>query len=251
MDIINKIVNSRIILKDILSDEWNTDEIPILSTNEVKQLYVNDTVKNNILNILGVAGKCSFSVTNKLVDSHKLHVLYYNFPDDGINSSRLTKSILNKVNSLYEKHINYTDNILIIINEGITESTIKISDLINISKQSMLNDHADDFHSMIDTFKKKSISLQSRHFGNVYLLPLNSITVNLFENDYVPKHNTIRDGDDISKILEQCNCRLQQLPIINRYDIMSILKMLTPGDICEISRKSKKSGTFPYYRVCR
>ena len=251
MDIYEKISNSRIVLKELLNNEWNTDEVPILSVNEIKDIYNYDTSKNNILNILGIASKCSFTVNHKIINSHKLHVLYYNFPEDGINSSRITKSILNKIKQLYEKHIDYTDNILFIINEQFSEPLVNISNMIAIDNQSRMFANKEVYDTILAKFSKKSIELNTNHFGNVHFLSINSVVKNILESIYVPKHKVIRDKNEIESITEACNCKIHQLPVIDKYDIMSMIHLLVPGDICEITRISKKVGEYKYYRLCR
>ena len=69
--------------------------------------------------ILGNGGRCSFSLDHKIVPEHRLHIFYYNFPELGKNTSKTTKSIINKINQIYDTYINKTDNILIIIGLGL------------------------------------------------------------------------------------------------------------------------------------
>ena len=74
---------------------------------------------------------------------------------------------------------------------------------------------------------------------------------NIQQNIYVPQHICIKDIIEIEKILKKCNCKLNQLPIINKSDIICRLKQLCPGDICKIIRSSKKTGDYEYYRLCK
>ena len=61
--IIQKVNRSRYNLKEILSSEWNTDEIPDLSDQEVNKLY--SLTSANLSPLPGVAGACNFSVKHK------------------------------------------------------------------------------------------------------------------------------------------------------------------------------------------
>ena len=74
---------------------------------------------------------------------------------------------------------------------------------------------------------------------------------NILNHNSVPKHTILRDDKDIEKILEFCNCKLEQLPVILKDDPVAKLKLGTNGDIFKIRRKSKTCGEYEYYRVCR
>ena len=81
MIITEKVNRARYTLKDILSDEWNTESVPDYSNIEIEKIY--NTPSASLLG-MGVASACNFTISHKHVPSHKLHVIYYNFPD--INS---------------------------------------------------------------------------------------------------------------------------------------------------------------------
>ena len=253
MEVIDKISNSRIILKEILEDEWNTTNIPVLSKKDIEELFPLKSIKNNILNILGNGGRCSFSLDHKIVPEHRLHIFYYNFPELGKNTSKTTKSIINKINQIYDTYINKTDNILIIINEPVGDNIHNMIDNININnlKSSYNTSYSDDFSSIISKFKDNNIHLNNKHFRNVHILSINSLQVNLLKHDYVPTHKCIRDENKINEILKLCNCKSHQLPIISKNDIISRLYLSSIGDIIEITRISKKSGEYKYYRICK
>ena len=51
---IQKIAKSRKIIKEILSNEWQTDDIPILSEEEIRHLYNTSEEKNTIYNNFGM-----------------------------------------------------------------------------------------------------------------------------------------------------------------------------------------------------
>ena len=94
-------------------------------------------------------------------------------------------------------------------------------------------------------------NLEKKHFRNVHLLNIDNLTNNIFKHRLVPKQEVIRKKEDIESILEQCNAKLNQLPIILKKDIISKLLRLTSGDICKITRKSDKCGEYSFYRVCK
>ena len=53
MSDIVKIAKSRKIIKELLSIEWKTDNIPILSEEEIRHLYNTTETKNVIYNNFG------------------------------------------------------------------------------------------------------------------------------------------------------------------------------------------------------
>ena len=57
--------------------------------------------------------------------------------------------------------------------------------------------------------------------------------------------------EDIQKICEKCNCRKDQLPVIEINDAVAKRLRIAPGDICKIIRISPTAGETEYYRVCK
>ena len=76
-----KVNRSRYNLKDILSIEWDTSEIPDYSDQEMDKIY--SLSSSNLSPFPGVAGACNFSLKHKYIPSYKLHIIYYNFPKMG------------------------------------------------------------------------------------------------------------------------------------------------------------------------
>ena len=54
---------------------------------------------------------------------------------------------------------------------------------------------------------------------------------------------------DIEKILDICNCKLEQLPVILKDDPVAKLKLGSNGDIFKIIRIGKTCGENVYYGV--
>jgi len=244
-----KINKSRYSLKKTLSDEWDTSTIHDYSEQELDKLYSIPSA--NLSPFPGVAGACNFSLSHRKIPSHKLHIIYYNFPENGRKSSKVTKSACDKIEEFYtDESMNDGDSMFIIINDVISESLEKSFNELNIKLQVLFksNDLSDTIKEEMD---QNDISWEKRHFRNVYLFNIDNFTNNIQEHRLVPPHKPIRENKKIEEILEKCNCKAHQLPIILKSDIMSKMLMLTSGDICEITRTSDKSGTYPFYRVCR
>jgi len=241
MDIIKQIAKSRQILKEVLSEEYDTDTLPLYSIDEIDKLFSIESSKNPF-SILSHGGQgkgnaCNFSVNHRIIKDHKLHVLYYNFQKDG--KTKVTKTIIDKIKTLYKDNIiQPTDNIILIINENIKETIQNLNNNLNLLLK-------EDFDI------KDNIQLQKKHFRNVFMFNIKTLQFNILKHKFVPKHEVVRDNDSIQQILKNCNCTIDQLPIISKKDPVSKIKMCIPGDICKITRHSKTSGDYIYYRVCR
>ena len=241
MEVISQIVKSRKILKEILKNDYNTDNLPIYSIDEMDKLFDLESTKDNPYKSLGKGNgnACNFTLNHKTIDGYNLHVLYYNFQKDG--KTKTMKSIITNIMKLYEEKVfNYTDNIIIILNETIKDTINVLCNELNI----LLKNSNDE---IIDN----EIGLELRHFGNVYMFDIKTLQYNILEHDSVPEHIIFRNTEDIDKILHICNCSIDQLPIISKTDPVAKLKMCVPGDICKIMRTSKTCGEYPYYRVCK
>jgi len=246
MSNIKKIAKSRKILKEILSSEWNTEDMPILSEEELRQLYNTTETKNTIYTNFGKGTVCNFTLNHKILKDIKLHIIYYNFPDFNKKKIKITKSIEGKITSLYEnKLIGELDNLFIIINETITDSIVQIKNTINNTLQTDIN-----INSIKDEITKNNLNLTKYHFKYIDIHNLNSLQININKHELVPEHKIIRKNDEIAEILRKCNATKNQLPIINKEDPIAKINGMLPGDICEITRINQK-GENKYYRVCR
>tara|TARA_Y100000389_G_scaffold140342_1_gene138142 strand:+ start:219 stop:974 length:756 start_codon:yes stop_codon:yes gene_type:complete len=251
MNSIEKVNKTRYSLKEMLKDEWDTSTIADLSQQEVEKMFMTPLAKNSQLNPLGNSAGCNFTINHRYIPSFKLHIVYYNLPEVGSNSSKVTKSICDKILNLYKKeYFNFEDSVFVIINDQISETLQHSFNNLNIVLQ---NDFEETplSETIINEMEKNNYPLQNKHFRNVNVFTINNITNNIMEHRLVPKHRVIRNKNEISEILEKCNCLINQLPIILKNDIMSKILRISSGDICEIIRKSQKCGEYPFYRVCK
>ena len=176
----------------------NTDDLPILSEEEIKHLYNTSEIKNTIYNNFGKGTVCNFILNHKILKDIKLHIIYYNFPDFNKKKIKITKSIENKINILYEDGlIGKLDNLFIIINENITDSIIQIKNNINNKLQNDI-----DISSIENEIKKHNLNLTKKHFRYVDIYNLKSLQININKHELVPEHKIIRNNDEIKKILE-------------------------------------------------
>jgi DNA-directed RNA polymerase subunit H (RpoH/RPB5) len=248
MIITEKVNRTRYTLKDILSDEWKMDGVPDYSNLEIEKMY---NVQTSSLLSMGVASACNFTVSHKHIPSHKLHIVYFQFPEIGKTSSKVTKSICDKIHNLYKnKDIQFEDSLFILLNEPVSESLESNFNSLNITLQNEYETvpMSDDIIQEMQTSK---FPLEKRHFRNVRVFDINLFVNNILNHSLVPKHIVIRTKKGIEEILKKHNCTIHQLPIILKNDNIAKILRITPGDLCSIERKSRKSGTYQFYRICK
>ena len=246
-DIISNINKSRTVIKEIFSNEWDTSVIKDLTDDEVFKLY---ETKGSELDI-GHAGALTITLNHKFVDTFKMHIVYYNFPQLNTPSTKTTKNFKEKIKRLYDDEIfRLGDNVVIIVNENISETLFKALHSLNVSLE--LSDSPD---GVFEGIKKHHIKpdhiLHKRHFGKAFMFNLLELTNNLSKNRLVPKHKVIRSEEDIQKVLDSCNATKKQLPVILPNDIMARYNLVVQGDLVEITRTSKSSGNYNFYRFAR
>ena len=251
MNIIEKVNRSRYTLKEILQNEWDVSSIPNFSDQEIRKIYSIPSSKNSNLALFGPASGCNFSIKHKYIQSHRLHIIYFNLPEIGKQNSKVTKSACEKLKNLYQSElIDFEDSLYIIINDVISESLEKSFNELNVILQNELSEKGLN-DNILSEMKSNNFQLENKHFRNVHIFNINYLTNNLTKHRLVPVHEPIRKQEDIQNILSKCNCSIKQLPIISINDTMSKFIRLAPGDICKITRKSGKSGKYPFYRVCK
>jgi DNA-directed RNA polymerase subunit H (RpoH/RPB5) len=244
MEVIGQIVKSRKILKEVLKDEYDTDDLPIYSIEEMDRLFELETTKENPFKNFGKgnSGKgnaCNFTLKHNKIKNHNLHIIYYNIQKD--NKTKTMRNIIDRIEKLYDDEIvKNTDNIILILNEQIKDTIIDICNELNI----ILN-------KKYDTHLENDIGYTKKHFRNIFMFDIKTLQYNILKHNTVPEHIIYKNQSDIDEICNLCNCTIVQLPIISKYDPVAKLKMGISGDVFKIIRKSKTCGEYSYYRVCR
>ena len=248
---ISKINRSRYNLKKYLDSEWNTDDIKDYSDIEIEKLYRTSKPTSSDI-YFGSASACNFTLYHKHIPSHRLHVIYYNFPELGSYAVKITKTCSEKLNSLYkEGDIQPEDSLIVILYNQIPENLqTSIEDLYMLGQEEL------NLNGLSEIIKTENDSLgdnkyNQAHFRNIHIYHLDSLSIDITKHTNVPEHIAIRDKQSIDEILEKCNCRIDQLPIILRTDAMAKRIRLAPGDICKITRVTLSAGDVIYYRVCK
>ena len=250
MDLVNKINNSRKNLKKYLEPEWDISYISDYSNEEIEKIYNLNTSKNSKL-YFGKASGLNITLTHKQIEDHKLHIIYYNFPELNSPPLKVTKTCADKMNKLYtEELIELEDSIILIINEKITENLEKaIEDLFKSNQQYLLiNNLSDNILTKNEDLGDNKYNLN--YFRNIHLFNIDTLSIDIRQHFTVPDHKCIRNEKEKKEIMKKTNSSKDLLPVILRTDPMAKILRLCPGDICEITRNSERCGEYKYYRIC-
>jgi DNA-directed RNA polymerase subunit H (RpoH/RPB5) len=250
MDLVNKINKSRSTLKKYLESEWDISSISDYSNQEIEKLYNLKTTKNEDL-YFGKATNLNMTLQHKQITDHKLHIIYYNFPELNSPSLKVTKTCAEKLNKLYTETIDPEDSIILIITESITENLEKaIEDLYKKSQEYLVtNNLSDNILSQNEELGDNKYNLT--YFRNIHLFSIDNLSFDINQHFTVPEHRCIRNNTEKTKIWKKTNTTEKQLPVILRTDAMAKILRLCPGDMCEITRNSERCGEYKYYRICQ
>ena len=251
MFLLEKVHKSRLQLKKLLSNEWSTDIIHDIALKELEIMY--ETKNDNSY----INSGCNFTLTNLKIPSHKLHVIYYNFPELHLSGTKVNKTCCDKLLSYYKKVgfeedylFDTEDSLLIIINEPITESLETNIENMYLKGQDELikTDISDAIKKEMDT---NNFVMGNSYFRNIHIFNIDTLTIDLLAHRLVPKHEVIRDKSAIDDIYKATHSNASLLPVILRTDSIAKLLRLCPGNICKITRPSEKSGYNICYRICK
>lgn len=249
MYIVDKINRSRKVLKELLEDEWDISVIQELSLKELEAMYEN--ANTNIHESSG----CNITLSNKKIPDHKLHILYYNFPELNRGGTKINKTCCDKIISLYKESDDDDDGIfekddsfLVIICEPLSETIAK-----SIEDTYLQNQEYIQVHGLRESIENERVKfgIDKNYFRNIHMFHIDRLTVNLTNHSLVPKHIKINEKKQIKKLLDKLHITKNNMPSILRTDAMAKYLRLSPGDICEIHRTSQQSGVSKYYRVCK
>jgi DNA-directed RNA polymerase subunit H (RpoH/RPB5) len=86
---------------------------------------------------------------------------------------------------------------------------------------------------------------------SVQIFDIKEVQFNIRDHVLVPKHELIRDENEVKSIIERYNLKTKfQLPHILKNDPMSKYLGLKSGDVIKVSRTSPTSGEYIIYRCC-
>ena len=98
------------------------------------------------------------------------------------------------------------------------------------------------------TTELKNIYEKDGYF--ITLVNIKRLLTNILNHSMVPPHKIINQNDKEIMMAKYNLTDTSNLPEISRFDPVSLLILMRPGDVCEITSNSKASVTSKYYRVC-
>jgi len=249
MYIAEKINRTRKVLKALLSSEWDVSVINDLSLKEIEIMYEN--ANTNVHESTG----CNITLSNKKIPEHKLHILYYNFPELNRGGTKINKTCCDKLTALYKDSdddedgiFEKDDSILVIITEPISDTIEKGVEDTYLQNTELI---ASEGLSKTIEDKRKLHGLEKSYFRNIHMFHIDRLTVNIMNHTLVPKHIKINTEKAQQLLLNKLKITKNMLPIILRTDAIAKYMRFAPGDICEIHRKSQQAGFIKYYRLCK
>jgi len=245
--IIEQLNKGRNTILEYIKNDYDISDIPLFSDKEVGKIYDLNTTNKDLYDILGSACNLSMDIKHKKIPSHIMRVIFLNFAPFGKDPTKVSsKTLKEKIITIYDNYFNELDSLIIIIPENINEGLFKAINEINLHFQNDIKEK-DIPKELTDDMKKNNYYLQKKHFKNVTIFSLSEIYVNLSNHRLVPKHEAMRDEREINEILTSLNSTRMQLPIILKTDIQSRISRLSQGDLCKITRRD---GSI-FYRMCR
>lgn len=96
---------------------------------------------------------------------------------------------------------------------------------------------------------QKDASIQQQG-GFIQLFLMKELMYNPMKHELVPKHKKMSE-DDVKTLIDTMQLKSKnQLPLIQKQDIIARWLGLYPGDIVKITRYTETSGKYYYYRCC-
>lgn len=206
------IYNSRKTILEVLSNlGYMTDEYISFSMNEIEAM-----ARNNQLDML-------IGHSTEMADSaHKNTKVYikYMLTSKAIRLKSATEEIIEELYDL-EEVLTKKDTLILIVNDEPNDTMVE--------KLKFWHDSRGIF---------------------VVIHNIKRLQRNIIKHRMVPKH-TILTESQTEDLKKQYNLTsVKQLPEISRFDPVSLLICMRPGQVCKIDRKSDTSIVSEYFRVC-
>ena len=151
-------------------------------------------------------------------------------------------------NNVFQIDVNDTMKIVYYLN-----IKFKIADLrkhlIPYDESSPLKTIIIIFKERINNFNHKNVEELSEL--DVQVFTMKELMFNITKHELVPKHEVIKDDQEISDLVQKHNLKSKlQFPIILKTDPMARYLNIQSGDIVKITRNSPSAGTSIFYRCC-
>ena len=210
-----------------------------LNGSFIKQLYVS---RSNLMFYLKNAGfECKKYENSSLEDIENMK--NYNQLDFKVTNENTGEScyVLYKLDESFKQNLVKRNNIEQFIYD--VYDTLK------------LIENTDTLVIVTTEYTKESVNkvlknLWEKEKKFVTLFTLSNLQTNILLHSFVPKHTRL-NSEEKNAIMAKYNCSNDnQLPQISRFDPVSKVIFLRPGELCEIIRYDKISLMNKYYRIC-
>lgn len=102
-----------------------------------------------------------------------------------------------------------------------------------------------------ETLQKLQRSIYEHDKIYFNIINIERLQFNILNHSLVPKHTVINDAEDIETIKKTFNIiSNSEFPTISRFDPVSQVLGIRPGELFEIERSSKTAINTKFYRIC-
>lgn len=209
---ITMIYNSRKTLLDVLSSlGYATEDYISFSTNEVEAMMQNTQLDMLISHN---------SVENaSMYDNTKIYVKYM-LTSKAIRLKSAVEEIIEELYDL-EEVLTKRDTLMIVVNDEPNDTMVEKLKFWHDSR---------GIYVVIHNIKR--------------------LQYNILKHKMVPKHEILTEIQTVDLVKKYNLKTVKQLPEISRFDPVSLMICMRPGQVCKIYRKSQTSVESDYYRVC-
>jgi DNA-directed RNA polymerase I, II, and III subunit RPABC1 len=86
---------------------------------------------------------------------------------------------------------------------------------------------------------------------NIECYKVKTLQFNITKHELVPKHEVIRDQEEIARLVEKYNVKSKfQFPVILKSDPIAKYYAIKSGEMVKVTRPSPTAGTYIAYRCC-
>lgn len=194
--------------------------------------------RNNILDILETRG---FNVSNyKGFSVNEVHSLVTN----NVLDMLVTNSDTGK--KVYIKYFNLDKSIRPSNVHEIVESLFNIEQVLELEDELIIivKDEPNE------TLQKLQVSIYEHDKIYINLINIERLQFNILNHSLVPKHTVLSDREK-EEIKKKYNINRDfEFPSISRFDPLSQVLGIRPGELFEIERSSKTAIKSKFYRIC-
>lgn len=183
--------------------------------------------------------------TNELIQSFV--TLKEMLVDRGIDIERL--------NAIANKELDTMSKVHKIFSLDVSDKLKIIYHINNKFKINELKKFMNEDEHIIVVFKEKINNLNIKNMREqnniqIEIFMMKELQYNISKHVLVPKHEIVKDMDEIDNLLNTYKLRKNQLPIILHTDPMARYLNIKVGDIVKIIRSSPSAGEAILYRYC-